>query len=93
MTASEIGIYITLIAEMYERDGWLEFDNRRLARMCGASAGMFKNTVSMLIDDGKLVLVDGKISNERVQEELSRRDEISQKASENRKGTVKKNEE
>jgi len=59
MTASETGIYITLIATMYERCEPLTEDVGRLSRLCGASPSAFKNALNLLIEDGKIERVDG----------------------------------
>jgi len=41
MKAAEVGIYITLIAMMYERCEPLPEDHKRLARQCGCSVSVF----------------------------------------------------
>jgi hypothetical protein len=61
MTAAETGIYITLIALMYERREPLPSDTERLARMCGASKREFSAALKALIDDGKITIVDGAL--------------------------------
>lgn len=71
MSAAETGVYITLIALMYEREGLVELNVARLARMCGTSNAAFKKTLDVLIEDGKVTLSDGQLSQKRVLEELS----------------------
>jgi len=71
MSSSETGVYITLIALMYEREGEVELNVARLARMCGTSNSAFKRALDVLIDDEKITLSDGKLSQKRVLEELS----------------------
>ncbi len=71
MTPSEVGIYITLIALLYERGGKLENNPARLSRLCGASNSGFKRTLETLIDEDKIVDDGVYLSNIRVLEELS----------------------
>lgn len=77
MTASETGIYITLIAMMYERDGSVQDDTARLARICGSSPAAFKKALDVLIDEGKIQRADGLLTNERVSRELKNASELS----------------
>ncbi len=71
MTAAETGIYITLIAMMYERGGSLPYDPARLARLCGASNSTFKGAIDALLTDEKFALEGDLLTNKRVVEELS----------------------
>jgi uncharacterized protein YdaU (DUF1376 family) len=59
MTAAETGVYITLIATMYERAEPLPRDDSRLARVCGLPTRNFAAILDQLIADGKITLVDG----------------------------------
>lgn len=72
LTAAETGVYITLIAMMYEREGPLDMDRARLARLCGIPAGSFKKALAVLMDDGKIVEIDGALWNNRVPKEIAR---------------------
>lgn len=78
MSAAETGIYITLIATMYERGEPIPEDHVRLARLCGASNSSFKACLTSLIDDGKVIRVDGGLWNDRVQKEVVYRSEKSE---------------
>jgi len=71
MTASESGIYITLIALMYERGGEIENCPPRLCRLCGSSNSAFKRALEVLISEGKITQNGNLLSNSRVVEELS----------------------
>ncbi len=71
MTAAETGVYITLIAMMYERAGPIREDAARLARLCGASNSAFATILDCLLEDGKIARVDGGLFNERVEKEIS----------------------
>lgn len=70
MSAAETGIYITIVATMYERGEPIPIDVPRLARLCGASNAVFKKAISALIEDGKFIETDNGIWNERVGKEL-----------------------
>lgn len=83
MSAAETGVYITLIATMYERQEPIPEDHSRLARLCGASNSVFKNALELLIDDEKIIRVDGGLWNNRVEKErvyLSEKSEVGTKA-------------
>ena len=71
MTAAEMGVYITLIAMIYERAGPIDGrDNAKLARLCGTSASALKGILDRLISDGKLTEKDGFLSNRRAELEI-----------------------
>jgi uncharacterized protein YdaU (DUF1376 family) len=68
MTAAEMGVYITIIAMIYERAGPIKADDTaKLARLCGTSASALKGILERLIADEKLTLIDGMISNRRAE--------------------------
>lgn len=81
LTAAERGVYITIIALIYENDGGIAYDEKRLARRCGITKSAFVRAVDGLCDEGKLSLQNGVVSNRRAEKELSARDIRSQKAS------------
>lgn len=97
LTAAETGIYITLIAMMYERCSPLSDDRTRLARLCGCPAGAFTRCLDALIEAGKIIVTEDGLWNERVGKEASNRDILTQKRSDaatqkwkkHRKKTVK----
>lgn len=81
MTAEETGVYITLIARMYEMAGPIERDDERLYRICGCkSKRSFQKVASYLIAEGKVEEVEGQLFNERVQKEIKKVVEKSSKA-------------
>lgn len=71
LTAAETGIYITLIAMMYERGGPLQEEMGRLARLCGASNSTFAKTLDTLVSEGKVTRSEHGLFNSRVRKELS----------------------
>lgn len=84
LSATETGIYITLISMMYERASPIPFDNARLARLCGCPAGPFKRAVEALIRAEKVVLTDEGLWNDRVEKvlkEMTTRCEIAKSKS------------
>lgn len=78
MSAAETGIYITLVATMYERGEAVPEDHPRLARLCGAPVAMFRKTLETLIEEGKILRVDAGLWNKRVGEESEHRVEKSE---------------
>lgn len=81
MSDAETGVYITLIARMYEMAGAIENDTARLSRLCGCkSTTAFKRSLQFLIDDGKIQLIDNELSNEKVQNVVKNLTIISSKA-------------
>lgn len=80
LTASERGVYITLVALIYEHGGPIPYHEGRLARGCGLTKGSFARSVASLVDQGKLEIVDGHLTNRRAVIELSEREKRSQKA-------------
>lgn len=84
MTAVETGVYITLIALMYERDGTVPNDPARLSRLCGASNSVFKRTLESLINEEKIIECEnGNLTNNRVVEEQSYSQKRAQVARDN----------
>lgn len=71
MTAAQMGVYITLLAMMYERAGPIRADDMaRLARLCGTSASALSGIISGLVEDGKLTRVEGGLFNRRAELEI-----------------------
>ena len=70
MKADEVGIYITLIALMYDRGAPLSEDHGRLARQCGTTPKRFGATLETLIVDGKIERGASGLWNKRVALEL-----------------------
>jgi uncharacterized protein YdaU (DUF1376 family) len=81
MTAATKGVYITLLCLMYESEGPLAQKWDMLSRRCGATLPAFKNAVQDLIDDGKIVILDGGIWSEKCEKHLSQRRDRSISAS------------
>ncbi|MDG4721606.1 YdaU family protein [Thalassospira aquimaris] len=80
MSATETGIYITLIANMYDRAEPLPEDFDRLARLCGTTKPALKKTLEILIEDGKIIKTDAGLWNSKVQKEIEFREEKSNRS-------------
>lgn len=75
LNATEAGVYIALIAMMYDHGKPLAMDETRLARYCGASLRQFAAALSRLVEDGKIIPLPDGLWNERVGAELQSREE------------------
>ena len=83
LSAEETGVYITLIARIYEMAGPIERDDKRLFRLCGCkSKTAFVKALEYLISEGKIIEVEGHLTNERAQKEIQNTTEKSAKARE-----------
>ena len=94
LSAVESGVYISLVAMMYERGEPIVRDDARLARLCGASNSTFKRALEALIDGGKIILNDGRLWNARVEKEQfyrTEKSEVGKQAAKARWGKDKRN--
>lgn len=82
LKANEIGIYITLLALMYDRESPLPEDPRRLARQCGCTPKTFSQALEVLIEEGKIDRLKDGLWNKRVEKEFDWRAKKSEDASE-----------
>jgi uncharacterized protein YdaU (DUF1376 family) len=83
MPAHEQGVYITLIASMYDKRSPLTEDLPSLARLCGSALRQFRNALDSLVTKGKIIRVPAGIWNERVEVEcqkLNSKRELAQQA-------------
>lgn len=76
LSAVETGIYITLVAMMYERGAPLPDDAPRLARLCGASLPRFQTALQGLLEGRKIVRTPEGLWNLRVEKEQEKRSKI-----------------
>lgn len=77
LTAAETGVYITLIAMMYERGVPLSFSDTQLARLCGTPPARFSDALETLIGRGHIVRRDAGLWNDRVEIEIQRSASLS----------------
>ena len=81
LSDSETGVYITLIARMYEMAAPIERDDIRFARLCGCkSKSAFVKALGHLISEGKIIETNNGLFNERVAKEIKIATEKSDKA-------------
>jgi uncharacterized protein YdaU (DUF1376 family) len=80
LTVVETGVYITLIATMYDRGHPLTDTPDRLARLCGATLRQFVGALKTLETSGKILRSEDGLWNERVDLECKKRLQKSEKA-------------
>jgi uncharacterized protein YdaU (DUF1376 family) len=70
LKAFEIGIYTILLNLMYERCEPLPIDIGRLSRQCGCTKKSLSQTLELLKEDEKIIIKDGGLWNNRVEQEF-----------------------
>lgn len=81
LSDAEKGVYITLIARMYEMAGPIERDDDRLFRVCGCkSKASFVKSLEYLISEGKIIVTDDGLFNEKAAKVIKETTEKSSKA-------------
>jgi len=90
MTPQEIGVYVMLLCRMYEENGPVEYHPFRLATYCGMREKSFCAVAEKLMALGKISLADGRIFNDRAQEEIEKRANGLKMASEAGKASAEK---
>lgn len=81
LSAEETGVYITLIARIYEMAGPIERDDERLSRLCGCkTTARFVKALEYLISEGKIVVTPDGLTNDRAEKEIKNTTEKSDKA-------------
>lgn len=74
LSAAEKGVYVTLIACIYDAGGPLRRDDARLARECGLPKVGFVRALDALIALGKITDDEGWLFNSRAKNELTERE-------------------
>lgn len=81
LSDAEKGVYITLIARMYEMAAPIERNDDRLYRVCGSkSKASFVKSLDYLIDQGKIIVTEDGLFNEKVAKVIKQTTEKSDKA-------------
>lgn len=80
LSPAERGVYVTILALIYDNNGPVERRDARLARVCGCTVAAFKKSLDVLLDERKLVEVGGRLTNVRAESELKNRDNRTQNA-------------
>lgn len=71
MSLEEKGAYSLLLDTMYLYGGPIADDPRHLAGLCNVSVRRWNSIRQRLLDLGKIVLIDGRLINHRVSEEIA----------------------
>jgi len=79
LTPAQRGVYIDILAMIYEEKGPIR-NNKMLAKAVGLPPYQFRQTVEVLIAEGKLTETDGFLSNPRAEKELAAHAERSSAA-------------
>jgi uncharacterized protein YdaU (DUF1376 family) len=78
LTMHETGVYITLVAMMYEKGEPIDGDVGRLSRLCGTTAAPLSNALKRLTASGKIIEMDGaRLWNAKVEIELQQSEKIT----------------
>lgn len=80
LTASERGVFFTVVCMIYEREAPIDMPEGRLARVCGCTTKSLRAALDTLLGEGKLVEKDGGLWNMRAGLELRKRSEIRSSA-------------
>jgi uncharacterized protein YdaU (DUF1376 family) len=74
LSAAERGVYITLLALIYDNDGPIVRDDGRLARKCGLPTMPFTRALDGLVGEGKIYIDgNGLLDNYRANQEIATR--------------------
>lgn len=80
LSPAERGVYITLLCLIWDKGQPIEEDHARLARRCGMPKATFSRSLEALIDESKIVRVDGLLTNERAEKVIVDRKNRTEKA-------------
>ncbi len=83
LSAAERGVYVTLLALMYDHGGPIRRDDNRLSRMCGLPKAAATRAIEALLALEKLAEEDGFLFNDRAKSELTERENRKRIAQEN----------
>jgi uncharacterized protein YdaU (DUF1376 family) len=72
MKPAEVGVYINIIAMIYDAGGPIKLDEARLARRMCCPLVTFRSILDALVDDEKLTISDGFVSQQRAEIELEK---------------------
>lgn len=73
LSATQIGIYVILINEMYERCEPLPLNYKRLAWQCNCTKQTLEKALDVLMEEGKIIIINGCLWNNRVEKEFKDR--------------------
>ncbi|HWK64144.1 MAG TPA: DUF1376 domain-containing protein [Rhizobiaceae bacterium] len=90
LSPCEIAVYITVLCELYDHDGFAPLDVRIMARRCGMRQSTFRKALDALIARGKLSLEAGFLTSKAVSEEIEKREKLVAKVEETRRNRAEK---
>lgn len=74
LTPQEVGIYTMILCRIYEENGPIERHLGRMAAYCGCTEKVIAKVIDRLVYLGRLNLIDGKISDDRADVEILKRE-------------------
>lgn len=80
LTAMEKGVYITILALIYDRGGPIPNNPRVLARRCDTTPAAFRNALETLVQEGKLIVSSDEISNKKAEKIIADAEQRIEKA-------------
>lgn len=83
LTLEQKGAYSLVLDLIYDRGGPIPDDDRYIAGVCGCSIRKWASIKSVLVSSGKIILVDGRITNRRAEDEIEIRSKKARKLAEN----------
>lgn len=78
LTPQEVGIYTMLLCRIYEENGPVEIHDERLAAYCGCRVKTLRTTLDRLIVLGKIKALNGRITNDRAEDEIEKRNSVTE---------------
>lgn len=80
-TAYEIAVYTVVLNLIYDKQGPWPYSPKKLGARCKLRVSVVEDVVDGLVAEGKLLLIDGCLTNEKAQEVIGERQGLSEKAS------------
>ena len=74
LTPQEVGIYTMLLCRIYEENGPIDLHTGRLAAYCGCSEKIVAKVIERLVYLGRINLIDGRLSDDRADAEIVKRE-------------------
>lgn len=84
MPPNERVVYLEMLCELYDKDGFARLDNSIMAARCGLRPTSFQKALDTLVAKGKLDIQKGYFTNKAVTEEIISREKLAQKSTESR---------
>lgn len=86
-------VYLEMLCELYNHDGFARLDEDVMARRCGMRPTSFHKALDALVAKGKIDIDRGFYTNRAVAEEIKTREKLAQKSEESRKKVAEKDNE